>query len=100
MEQILASGNFGAKQTAADEGVGVLYKNKNVFTMIGSLQRLGLAHWEPARKHRVLRPFAWAYQVGRYARKGLGRKAPIKSLKQDMAKSKSKKELMDRLNIK
>ena len=99
MEQILASGNFGAKQTAADEGAGVLYRNKNVFTMIGSLQRLGLTHWEAARKHKALRPLAWAYQAGRYARKGLGRKNPIKSLKSDMDKSNYKKELLKGLKI-
>ena len=99
MEQILASGNFGAKQTAADEGAGVLYRNKNVFMMIGSLQRLGLTHWEAARKHKALRPLAWAYQAGRYAKKGLGRKNPIKSLKQDMDKSNYKKELLKGLKI-
>lgn len=99
MEQILASGNFGAKQTEADEGAGVLYKNKNIFTMIKSLQGLGMEHWEAARKHRALRPLAWAYQMGRYARKGLGRKNPVKSLKEDMGKSKYKKELLNELNI-
>ncbi len=99
MEQILASGNFGAKQTAADEGTGVLYKNKNFFTIIGSLQRLGMEHWEAARKHRALKPLAWAYQAGRYAKKGLGRKNPIKSLKQDMDKSNYKKELLKGLKI-
>ena len=67
--------------------------------MIGSLQRLGLSHWEAARKHRALRPLAWAYQAGRYARKGLGRKNPVKSLKQDMDKSKYKKDLMEKLKI-
>ncbi len=100
MEEILASGDFGAKQTAVDEGADVLYKNKNIFSMLKSLQGLGLSHWESARKHKILRPFAWAYQAGRYAKKGLGRKAPIKSLKEDMNKSKYKKEMLERLNIK
>ncbi|MBP5772775.1 MAG: nucleotidyltransferase family protein [Eubacterium sp.] len=99
MEQILASGNFGAKQTKEDEGAGVLYKNKNVFSMIKSLQSLGVSNWEPARKHKALRPFAWAYQTGRYARKGLGRKNPIKSLKQDREKSNYKKGLLKGLKI-
>ena len=99
MEQIMESGNFGSKQTEADQGAGVLYKNKNIFTMIGSLQGLGMQHWEAARKHKVLRPLAWAYQVGRYARKGLGRKNPVKSLKQDMDKSNYKKEILKGLKI-
>ena len=98
MEEILQSGNFG-KKIDAGEGTEVLYKNKNIFTMIGSLQRLGMEHWEAARKHRALRPLAWAYQAGRYARKGLGRKNPVKSLKQDMDKSKYKKDLMEKLKI-
>lgn len=99
MEEILATGNFGKKQAEADKGTEVLYKNKNVFTMIGSLQRLGMEHWEAARKHKVLRPLAWAYQAGRYARKGFGRKNPVKSLKQDMNKSKYKKDLLKDLKI-
>lgn len=99
MEQIMAQGNFGAKMTKEDEGASVLYKNKNVFTMIKSLQRLGMENWAPAREHKVLRPFAWVYQSCRYVRKGLGRKNPVKSLKKDMAKSKDKKELMEKLNI-
>ncbi len=99
MEQVMEGGNFGKKTNKTTEGARVMYKNKNLFTLIGSLQELGLEHWEPARKHKVLRPFAWAYQAGRYARKGLGRKAPIKSLKQDMEKGKYKKELLDKLNI-
>ena len=100
MEQIMEQGNFGKKQTEADQGAGVLYKNKNIFTMIGSLQGLGMQHWEAARKHKALRPLAWAYQAGRYVRKGLGRKNPIKSLKQDMDKSNYKKELLKGLKIK
>ncbi len=99
MEQIMESGNFGMKQTEADQGAGVLYKNKNIFTMIGSLQGLGMQHWEAARKHKVLRPLAWAYQIGRYARKGLGRKNPVKSLKADMDKSNYKKEMLKGLKI-
>ena len=99
MEQILASGNFGRKNKKQEEGANVFYRNKNIFAMFKSLQGLGLKHWEPARKHIILRPFAWAYQICRYAKKGLGRKNPVRSLKTDMAKSKSKKELMDRLNI-
>ena len=99
MEQIMESGNFGMKKTDADQGASVLYKNKNIFTMIGSLQGLGMQHWEAARKHKILRPLAWAYQVGRYARKGLGRKNPVKSLKQDMDKSNYKKEMLKGLKI-
>ena len=99
MEQIMESGNFGSKQTEADQGASVLYKNKNIFTMIGSLQGLGMQHWEAARKHKVLRPLAWAYQIGRYARKGLGRRNPVKSLKADMDKSNYKKEMLKGLKI-
>ncbi|MBR2213683.1 MAG: nucleotidyltransferase family protein [Eubacterium sp.] len=99
IEQIMEQGNFGKKQTEADQGASVLYKNKNIFTMIGSLQGLGMQHWEAARKHKALRPLAWAYQAGRYARKGLGRKNPIKSLKSDMDKSNYKKELLKGLKI-
>ena len=100
MEDILASGNFGKKKdTKAEEGASVIYKNRNVFAMFGSLQELGLHHWEPARKHAVLRPFAWIYQICRYVRKGLFRKSPIKSLKQDLNKGNYKKEMIKGLKV-
>ena len=34
------------------------------------LQRMGLLHWEAARRYAFLRPFAWLHTVFRYAGKG------------------------------
>lgn len=99
MNQIMSSGNFGRKNKKEDEGATVLTKNKNIFTFLGSLQRLGVSNWKSAHKHEFLVPFAWFYQICHYIRKGLFRKSPIKSLKKDIAKSKDKKDMLGKLNL-
>lgn len=38
---------------------------------IRKLQQRGLKNWPAAQKHKILRPFAWCYQLGRYFKKGV-----------------------------
>lgn len=97
---IMNGGNFGRKNAQENEGANVLYKNKSVFGFFASLQDLGIRNWAFGRKHAVLRPFAWLYQICRYIRKGLFRKHPIRSLREDIAKSKGKRTVIERLNVK
>ncbi len=100
IDAIIGMGNFGRKAKKEDEGALVLYKNKNIFTLAGSLQRLGLQNWKALEKHQWLIPFAWIYQICRYLRKALFRKSPVKSIKRDMEKSKARKHMVERLEIK
>lgn len=63
------SGNFGRKKNRKDNSVTtVLNQRAGGFK---GLQQRGLHHWPAAQKHRILRPFAWLYQIGRYIKKGL-----------------------------
>ena len=80
-------------------GANVILKNKNFFAFLKSLQGLGLEHWEKAEKYPVLRPFAWMYQIRRYVKKALRRKAPIRSLRNDFEKSKERKNILEGLEI-
>ena len=100
MDAIIGMGNFGRKAKKEDEGALVLYRNRNIFTLAGSLQRLGLQNWKALEKHRWLSPFAWFYQICRYLRKVVFRKSPVKSIKRDMEKSKARKHMVERLQIK
>ena len=99
MKAIMRMGNFGTKSKKEDEGVNVFYKNKNIFSLLKSLQRLGLSHWSATTKYPILRPFAWIYQIGHYFRKTFSRKHPIKSLRKDLRQSRNKKEMLERLDI-
>lgn len=68
-EFVDASGNMGRKRNQKDNGV-VTVLNQRAGGFKG-LQKRGLSHWPAAQKHRILRPFAWLYQIGRYIKKGL-----------------------------
>ena len=64
---ILEQGNFGRK--AGFDGKIASFA-RTVSTPIGFFQRLqrgGLSNWEAAKKHAVLKPFAWVYQSFRIA---------------------------------
>ena len=49
------------------EAVSLSVREQGLFPY---LQRMGLLHWEAARRHVLLRPFAWLHTVFRYAAKG------------------------------
>ena len=98
MEYISSCGNFGNKQELEDR-IG-----QNVFSHVGApksifklMQERGLLHWRGARKHALLRPFAWIYQAGRYFHRGIRRaEAPSKLLEEYRA-SRRRRALCDAL---
>ena len=65
--RILDEGNFG-RDRASSEGVMVSLKNKGTYKY---LQRAGMDNWSLAQKYAVFRPFAWLFQLCRYAVKGI-----------------------------
>lgn len=74
MDYIFACGNFGNKRTS-DEAI-----SENVFAQARTprqtlklLQIRGLHNWTAAKKNKLLRPFAWIYQIIRYFRRGVNR---------------------------
>ncbi len=100
MEHILANGNFGRKQ-AADSSTSASFFSSSR-TLKGTLQFLqgrGLVHWKAAQKYRILRPFAWLYQVGRYLKKGLGRKSTVNKLRAEYEDGKKRNDLFDALEV-
>lgn len=64
--RILNDGNFG-RDRAPYENIRISIKNDGLFT---HLQSSGIANWRLAQKHVIFKPFAWLYQLFRYA--GLG----------------------------
>lgn len=100
ISSIMKMGNFGRKSIKENLGVNVFFRNRNVFVFLKSLQSLGLEHWEKAYTYPALRPFAWVYQIGLYVKQTFSRKSPIRSLRKSFIKSKEKRDLLDRLEIK
>ncbi|MDO4466471.1 MAG: nucleotidyltransferase family protein [Bacillota bacterium] len=64
-----SSGNFGSKiREEEDNKAEIVLKNfKNPIHGFKILQKYGLENWSLAQKYIVLRPFAWIYQIFRYA---------------------------------
>lgn len=64
--RVLNDGNFGCDR-APFENISISIKNDGLFK---HLQRTGVENLSLAQKHKMFRPFAWLYQMFRYA--GLG----------------------------
>ena len=58
LKSLLASGNFGVKNSAGNHAQGVIIniRNEGLFPY---LQRVGERDWVLYHRHRWLRPFAW-----------------------------------------
>lgn len=69
LEHLFERGNFGRKLGVDRpvEAVSLSIREQGLFPY---LQRMGLLHWEAARRYAFLRPFAWLHTVFRYAGKG------------------------------
>lgn len=98
MDSLLSSGNFDRKRGKGSsvEGVVSIIRRKGLFK---SLQTSGEYNWKAYHKHKWLKPFAWAYQIGRYAKKGFQAKRSGTQLKEDFARGRRRTELLQKLNI-
>ena len=64
MEYIVNQGNFGQKDIRKDEKIAkIMYRVHNPLIFFSGLQKGGLNRWQAAQKHKILRPFAWCYQI-------------------------------------
>lgn len=101
MDYVLSCGNFGNKRTS-DENISenvIAYAStpKMLFKL---LQRQGLANWNAAKKHCFFKPFAWIYQLFRYASRGIKRDQAVSKLKAEYSNAKKRNKLFDELGIK
>lgn len=65
MDYIMKNGNFGRKDTVRNRIASYSMSALNIKEAFKRLQSGGLYHWKAAKKYKVLRPFAWVYQVFR-----------------------------------
>lgn len=64
MSYIIGKGNFGCKpETEEDKIAHVSFMVNNPIRFLVRLQKGGMKRWNLVQKHRLLRPFAWAYQL-------------------------------------
>lgn len=97
LDNLLSSGNFGRKRG----------KGLKVESTVSHLRRKGLRYlqqagehnWKAYHKHKWLKPFAWIYQIGRYAKQGLETKRKGGQIREDIGRGKQRSELYRKLKI-
>ncbi|MBR4501429.1 MAG: nucleotidyltransferase family protein [Clostridia bacterium] len=101
MLYILSCGNFGNKRIddLFDYNVTTFSEATTLKKTIAMLQRRGMINWEAARKHRIIQPFAWIYQLVRYFFKGFKRHDSISQFKKEHREARRRNELFDVLGV-
>ena len=97
--RILKSGNFGCNWRNARHGVMALRGVSRLKDIPMHLQKRGCANWKTLQRYPFLTPFAWAYQLCRYAKLGLQREQPIRQLISDIKEKKKQEKLFNYLKI-
>ena len=98
LENLLVTGNFGHTHGSGSsvETVATNIKRTGLFRY---LQQQGEHNWKAYQNHKALKPFCWAYQIGRYVRRGLGTGRSGALLAADYKRSGSRYDLLTRLGI-
>lgn len=99
MDYIMNHGNFGRKDEMSSRTVAVLYNFRSPYSMLKLAQERGCLNWKLLRKYPFLRPFAWVYQLGRWAGKGIRRKMWGRVLAEDIIKAVRQDSLLDDLGV-
>ena len=97
MDSLLSSGNFDRKRGrgAAVETVRSMIAREGLFR---HLQTVGEYNWKAYHKHKWLKPLAWIYQIGRYAKQGFHAKRGT-HLREDLARGKRRSNMINQLKI-
>ena len=64
-----------------------------------NLQSIGLGRWPAAQKHAVLRPFAWAHQVGRNAKLLALKIGKGEGVRTDVAEARRRRKLNKQIGL-
>lgn len=100
LEHTFRQGNFGTKTPSHhNTAIGVLSAAKSIPGFFRALQRRGLYNWSAAKKHRILRPFAWLYQLMRYIGRGLRTEHPVRFLRNAIKGSRSQADFLEALGV-
>ena len=95
-ELINSAGNFGRNLNRKDNVTKAVLNDRITFK---KLQQRGLINWPAAQKHKILRPFAWLYQICRYIKKCLKRDKDSAGLVKNYKEHRKQKQLFAALGI-
>lgn len=96
---IMTCGNFGVKKGKADNVVVTLMKKRGIGGVVRDLQKDGLAGWGAAKRHPILRPFAWGYQLYRYAYHWKHDRVSVRAFRQYHSYADQVQDMCDKLGV-
>lgn len=100
MEFILNHGNFGSKKgMTKTRTVSLIRLFRDPFRTLQAAQHDGCLTWKTYQRHRWLKPFAWIYQLLRWANHGRKNGLNINSLKQAASAETEETDFLRRLEI-
>ena len=100
MEYILAHGNFGRKvDSTKSRTVSVLKRIRNPIKGLAVAQQSGLINWKATQKYKILKPFAWIYQLIRWARRGIESGVTVNALSEASSTAKEATEFLKKLGV-
>lgn len=71
LELVFSFGNFGRKKQDDRNPVSSISMDVSRYGLFRYLQTMGESTWKAYHKHHFLKPFAWLYQIFRFAKNGI-----------------------------
>ena len=100
MAFILAKGNFGRKAgiNGKMEAFSLSATEKGGF--FRRLQAGGMSRWKAAKEHKILRPFAWIYQLGRIIKILIKNGVSVGKVREQKERGLEQRKLIEALGLK
>lgn len=99
LETVFAKGNFGRKDPYVYRPMEEVSRGVKELGFFRFLQRTGRANWQASERHRILRPFAWLYQLFRYMGRGIAALFRGDRFRKDISAGNEKSDFYQRLGI-
>ena len=99
LETLFQFGNFGNKTSKEERPVEVVTMNIRKEGLLRYLQIVGKSNWKACQKHKILRPFAWLYQIFRYIVKGFTELFRGEKIVKDLESGNKKSDFMKKTGI-
>lgn len=99
LETVFQFGNFGNKTSKEERPVEIVTMNIRMKGFFRYLQTVGKSNWKACQKHKILRPFAWLYQIFRYVVMGFTELFRGEKIVKDLESGNKKSDFLKRLGI-
>ena len=99
MAYVLAKGNFGRKSGEEGKIASVFLDMSNLNRVLKRLQAGGQIRWKAAKKYKVLRPFAWVYQINFIIRELRKNKITLTQFWKQREEGLEQRELVEKLGL-